>query len=78
MEEIDTLAETLEEPSRTLTSRIVGGTVASLAAALLLWGSVHVMIPMVRPDAAAPEGHWGQPCWGCHIVSSSAPVARNE
>lgn len=43
-----------------------------LALLLLFWGALHVMIVQVNPKQEAPDNHFGEPCWACHIVNSAA------
>jgi hypothetical protein len=44
----------------------------SLAVIALFWAALHVFIPQVNPAQETPKGHFGEPCWACHIVRSGA------
>jgi hypothetical protein len=51
-------------------------TAVGVTAALvvLVWFAIHAFIPQIHPEQAKPEGHFGEPCWACHIVSSGANI----
>ena len=56
--------------------RALAALAIALAAILLTWAAVHVMISQVNPAQQAPEGHFGEPCWACHIVSAGAAIVE--
>lgn len=56
--------------------RALVAAAVALAAILLLWAAVHVMISQVNPAQEAPKGHFGGPCWACHIVSTRAAIVE--
>lgn len=47
---------------------IVGALLALLVLVLLL----RIFIRPIPPDQEAPLGHFGEPCWACHLISESA------
>lgn len=53
----------------------IGGIVAALVVG---WAVLHVVISPVNPEQEAPEQHVSAPCWTCHIVSASAELQELE
>lgn len=48
--------------------------VGAIAALLVLWGIVHVVIAPVHPAQPSPKNHFSSGCAWCHIVSQSAAL----
>ena len=46
----------------------------ALAVVALFWIALHVFIPPINPAQESPKGHFGEPCWACHLVNSSAQI----
>lgn len=53
---------------RTVLVWVVGLVLAVLVLVLLL----RIFIRPIPPGQEAPLGHFGEPCWGCHLVTESA------
>jgi len=54
--------------------RVLAVIAAVIVAILLLWAVLHVMITQINPAQESPKGHFGQPCWACHIVNTGADL----
>lgn len=54
--------------------RAVVAIAVALAVVVLFWVALHVFIPQINPAQETPTGHFGEPCWACHMVNSSAQV----
>lgn len=54
--------------------RAVVAIAIALAVVVLFWVALHVFIPQINPAQETPAGHFGEPCWACHMVNSSAQV----
>lgn len=61
----------LEEqvPGRT---KVIAGIVASVALLVAAYALLRVSSPAIRPDQAAPAGHYSLSCGFCHSLSESA------
>lgn len=51
---------------------ILAGVIALVVLVLL----VRVFIRPIPPGQQAPSGHFGEPCWACHLVTNSAEPAE--
>jgi hypothetical protein len=58
-------------PGRT---KVISGIVASLVLLVAAYALLRVSSPMIRPDQAAPAGHYSLRCGLCHTLSSDARV----
>jgi len=63
----------LEEPVPGRT-KVIAGIVASLVLVVASYALLRVASPAIRPDQAAPAGHYSARCSLCHALSGTAPA----
>ncbi len=54
--------------------KVVMTLAGMVAATLLAWGVLHVIITPVNTEQIPPDGHFQSGCAWCHIVSGSADL----
>lgn len=52
--------------------RVVAWMVGILLLAVVAVVLIRVFIRPVPPNQGAPPGHFGGPCWACHLITSDA------
>lgn len=52
----------------------LGWALAIVAAVVIGWGLLHVLISPVNPSQQRPSGHFASPCWACHFTSQSVEM----
>lgn len=57
---------------RATARRVLVWVVGALLAVLVLVLLVRIFIRPIPPGQDAPLGHFGEPCWACHLISKSA------
>lgn len=56
--------------------RVLGWIVAAPVILVVLAALLHVFIRPIPPSQQSPRGHYSQPCWMCHFVSTDAEPAE--
>jgi hypothetical protein len=67
-----------DQAPASLRSRVVGLLITAAVLAVLVVGYMHVALTPVAPGQLAPKGHYGGPCWACHMVSGAAGSANGQ
>lgn len=63
----------VEEPTPTRT-KVIAGIVGSLVILAGAYALLRISSPAIRPEQAAPAGHYTLQCGLCHGLSDSARV----
>jgi hypothetical protein len=61
-----------DDPPMPTRAKIVAGLVGCVLVALAAYGMLRVSSPAIRPEQAAPAGHYSLKCALCHTLSTDA------